>query len=76
MKKLLLAFALAASMVFSAAAQETEQKESTPRVWDHGDNVSDILICNVRMSASIKSMILRKLTLSFTKNRVLRLEQP
>lgn len=48
MKKLLLAFALAASMVFSAAAQETEQKESTPRVWDHGDNVSDITYQNVR----------------------------
>ena len=35
-------------MVFSAAALETEQKESTPRVWDHGDNVSDITYQNVR----------------------------
>ena len=47
MKKLLLTFALAAAMVFSAAADESG-KESTPRVWDHGDNISSISYQNVR----------------------------
>ncbi|MBQ0039204.1 MAG: hypothetical protein KBS64_02100 [Treponema sp.] len=46
MKKLLLALAFAAAMVFSAAADES--KGSSPRVWDHGDNISDITYQNVR----------------------------
>ncbi|WP_407400935.1 hypothetical protein [Treponema sp.] len=46
MKKLLLALAFAAAMVFSASAEES--KESTPRVWDHGDNISSITYQNVR----------------------------
>ena len=46
MKKLLLALAFAASLVLPMAAEDA--KESTPRVWDHGDNVSSITYQNVR----------------------------
>ncbi|MBQ9538021.1 MAG: hypothetical protein IJU95_02020 [Treponema sp.] len=38
MKKILFALVLAAGMVMAVAAQDTTAK----KVWDHGDNVSDI----------------------------------
>lgn len=46
MKKILLALVFAASMIFSAAAEES--KESSKPVWDHGDNVSNVSYENVR----------------------------
>lgn len=46
MKKFLLALALSASVIFPVVAEGA--KESTPRVWDHGDNVSNITYQNVR----------------------------
>lgn len=48
MKKLVLAFLFGVAMLFTAAAEESTTKESSPRVWDHGDNVSSITYQNVR----------------------------
>ena len=46
MKKFLLALAVAASLVIPAIAEEAKQSE--PRVWDHGDNISKLTYQNVR----------------------------
>lgn len=46
MKRILLALVFAASMIFSAAAEES--KESSKPVWDHGDNVAAVTYTNVR----------------------------
>lgn len=48
MKKLFAVLALSFAMILPALAQESESKEKTTPVWDHGDNKSPLTYQNVR----------------------------